>query len=463
MTELKSFIDEAEIEKALTSKPEKSRILEIIEKCKSVDHKGLTLEEVGILLNCEDPELLEEIYETARQVKQHIYGNRMVLFAPLYVSNTCVNNCLYCGFRTDNKDLRRIRLNRLQLQREVEVLEKQGHKRLLMVYGETPYKPQELVDDILAAYAVKTPPSGEIRRINVNIAPMDVADFKVLSTAQIGTFQCFQETYHRPTYEKVHISGKKADYVYRLYAHHRSIEGGIEDVGMGALYGLSDYKYDTLAVIQHAQILERDTGVGPHTISFPRLEPAQNSEMSYNPPHKVTDEQMKHIVAITRLALPYVGMIISTREDPKLRMELLKLGISQLSGGSKVSPGTYAEKNVNYEDKQQFHVADERPLDEVIYDIVTNLKYIPSFCTGCYRKKRVGEHFMGLAKTAFIKDFCFPNAVFTFSEYLRDYASPKTKEAGQKLIKEMLENSKQKAQIEPQLNKIIGGANDIFF
>lgn len=463
MTELKSFIDEEEIEKALAKKHDKTEILEIIEKCKDPEYKGLTLDETAALLNNTDKELDEMIFDTAKHVKQHIYGNRMVLFAPLYVSNTCVNNCLYCGFRADNKDLRRIRLNKIQLQREVEVLEKQGHKRLLMVYGETPYKPQELVEDIQSAYAVKTAPHGEIRRINVNIAPMDVADFKTLSKAQIGTFQCFQETYQRSTYEKVHISGKKADFVYRLYAHHRSMEGGIEDVGIGALYGLSDYKFDALSVIKHAQVLERDTGVGPHTVSFPRLEPAQNSDMAMNPPHPVTDEQMKKIVAVTRLALPYTGMIISTRESPKLRMELLKLGISQLSGGSKVSPGTYSEKNVNYEDKQQFHVADERSLDEVIYDMVTNLEYIPSFCTGCYRKKRVGEHFMGLAKTAFIKDFCFPNAVFTFSEYLRDYASPKTKEAGLALIQKLVAADKQKEKIIEKVKDINAGANDIFY
>lgn len=463
MSELKSFINEEEIEKALSHRADKAEISAIIEKCNDPEYTGLTLTEVAALLNNEDKELDALMFETAKRVKQHIYGNRMVFFAPLYVSNTCVNNCLYCGFRADNKDLRRIRLNRVQLQREVEVLEKQGHKRLLMVYGETPYKAQELVDDIRAAYAVKTAPSGEIRRINVNIAPMDVADFKILATAQIGTFQCFQETYHRATYERVHVSGKKADMNYRLYAHHRAMEAGIEDVGMGALYGLADYKFDTLAVIKHAQVLEKDMGVGPHTVSFPRLEPAQNSEMSYNPPHKVTDEQLKKIVAVTRLALPYTGMIISTREKPQLRMELLELGISQLSAGSKVSPGTYSQKNVNFEDKQQFMVADERPLDEVIYDIVTHLEYVPSFCTGCYRKKRVGEHFMGLAKHAFIKDFCFPNAVFTFSEYLRDYASPKTKEAGQALIKKMLDASSQKDKINEQLTKIKEGANDIFY
>lgn len=458
-----SFINEEEIDKAINQIPEKNKIRDIISKCKSAEHKGLTLNEVGSLLNLKDYELWEEIFETARQIKQYIYGNRMVLFAPLYVSNTCANNCLYCGFRKDNKELVRRHLTKAQLQEETAILQRQGHKRLLLVYGETSYKPEQLVEDVEACYAVKTPPSGEIRRINMNIAPMSVADFKILSTAHIGTFQCFQETYHRPTYEKVHISGKKADYLWRLYAHHRSYEGGIEDYGMGVLYGLYDYKYDTIALIKHAQVMEATYGVGPHTISFPRLEPAHGSDMSFNPPYKVSDEDLKKIVAVTRLALPYVGMIISTREKASLRMELLKLGISQLSAGSKVSPGGYHDSMTDDFDRAQFDVADERSLDEVIYDLVTNLGYIPSFCTGCYRKKRVGEHFMGLAKKAFIKDFCFPNAVFTFSEYLRDYASHKTKTAGLDLVRKMVEHSKQKEKIEQQLTKVATGANDIYF
>lgn len=459
----KSFIDEEEIDTAVKQIPDKKKIRDIIAKCKSPAHKGLTLDEVGVLLNLEDAELLEEIFETARQIKQFIYGNRMVLFAPLYVSNTCANNCLYCGFRKDNKELIRRHLTKLQLQEETEILQRQGHKRLLLVYGETPYKPEQLVEDVETCYAVKTPPSGEIRRINMNIAPMSVEDFKILSSAHIGTFQCFQETYHRPTYEKVHVSGKKADYLWRLFAHHRSYEGGIEDYGMGVLYGLYDYKYDTIALIKHAQVMEETYGVGPHTVSFPRLEPAHGSDMAFHPPYKVSDDELKKIVVVTRLALPYVGMIISTREKAALRMELLKLGISQLSAGSKVSPGGYHEAASDDFNRAQFDVADERSLDEVIYDLVQNLKYMPSFCTGCYRKNRVGEHFMGLAKKAFIKDFCFPNAVFTFSEYLRDYASEKTKKAGLDLVREMIESSSQKEKIEQQLTKVAAGANDIYF
>lgn len=461
--EYKSFINDDEIQTAQRQPPEKCKIKAILEKCNSLEHKGLNLNEVGALLNLEDKELLDEVYETARKIKQSIYGNRMVLFAPLYVSNTCANNCLYCGFRKDNKELIRRHLTKSQIQEETQILQRQGHKRLLLVYGETPYRPEELVEDVEACYAVKTLPSGEIRRINLNIAPMSVKDFKILSTAHIGTFQCFQETYHRPTYEKVHVTGKKADYLWRLYAHHRSYEGSIEDYGMGVLYGLYEYKYDTLALIKHAQVMEQTFGVGPHTISFPRLEPAHGSDMAFHPPHKVSDEQLKKIVAVTRLALPYVGMIISTREKAALRMELLKLGISQLSAGSKVSPGGYHESLTDDFDKAQFDVADERSLDEVIYDLVTNLEYIPSFCTGCYRKNRVGEHFMGLAKNAFIKDFCFPNALFTFSEYLRDYASEKTKQVGEKLVRDMLIKSLQHEKIKPHLTKVLAGENDIYF
>lgn len=462
MTELKSFINDEEILKALSKKSTKEDVKYVLRKAADPESTGLSLEEAAILLNNTDPEMDEEIFAIPQQVKQHIYGRRMVLFAPLYVSNTCVNNCLYCGFRTDNKSLKRKFLTIPEIQREVEILERMGHKRLLLVYGEANYQPEDLVEDIEAVYAVKTLPSGEIRRVNVNIAPMDVEGFKVLQKAHIGTFQCFQETYHQQTYEKVHVSGPKSNYLYRLYAPHRAMEAGIEDVGIGALYGLYDYKFETLAVLKHAQTLEKDMGVGPHTVSFPRLEPALGSEMSYNPPYQVSDYEMKKIVAVTRLAIPYTGMIISTRERPEFRMDLIKLGISQLSGGSKVSPGTYEDEHVNHEEKQQFMVADERTLDEVIYDLVQH-EYLPSFCTGCYRHKRVGDMFMGLAKKAFIKDLCFPNAILTFAEYLRDYASPQTKEAGQKLIQKLLADQGHPKRITDQLDRVHQGVCDVFF
>lgn len=463
MTELKSFIDEAEIEAALQQKPDKNTLLSILERCKSTEHKGLTLPEVALLLNNTDPQIDHAIFDAAKHIKKFIYGNRMVLFAPLYVNNLCDNNCLYCGFRHDNKKLERMHLTRLQIAAEVRLIEEQGHKRLLMVYGENEsYPVAEMVEDIKAAYRVRTGQSGEIRRINMNIAPLSTEDFKTLATAGIGTFQCFQETYHQETYKKLHISGKKSDYLWRLYAHHRAMDGGIEDIGMGVLLGIAEPKFDVLALIKHAQVLEKEKGVGPHTISFPRVEPALDTDVAYNPPYALSDDEFKRIVAITRLALPYVGMIISTREGADIRMELLELGISQISAGSRVSPGGYeASKNVDTFTAQQFQLNDTRSLDQVVYDMAVK-GYIPSFCTGCYRKKRVGEHFMGLAKKAFIKDFCTPNAIFTFAEYLRDYASPKTKEVGYALIKKLVAENKEKDAILKGLEDINAGANDIF-
>lgn len=461
MTE--SFIDEKEIYEALNVSPTKEDVLSVLNKCKTLTYSGLTLKEVAILLNNDDESLTQEIFNVAKKVKEFIYGNRMVFFAPLYVNNLCDNNCLYCGFRKDNKELQRTHLNHNKIKEEVSLIIAQGHKRLLMVYGESEkYGVEKIVEDIKTAYSVKDEKSGEIRRINMNIAPLSVEDFKILKTANIGTFQCFQETYHKETYEKVHISGKKADYLWRLYAHHRAIEAGIEDVGMGVLLGLGDPKFDMLAMIKHAYVLEKDCGVGPHTISFPRMEPALDSEMAYNPPHKVDDDMFKKLVAITRLALPYVGMIISTRESAEIRTELLELGISQLSAGSRVSPGGYKKsQEANTFDAQQFQLSDSRSLDEVIFDIACK-GYIPSFCTGCYRKQRVGEHFMGLAKKAFIKDFCTPNAMFTFSEYLRDYASEKTKKVGFELVDNLLKNITANDAIKLQLEKIANGQNDIY-
>ena len=462
--EMKSFINDEEINACLNKQknPDKKYISEILEKAKDISHKGLSLEDTAALLQCEDKELIAEMFFCAKEVKKRIYGNRMVLFAPLYVSNTCNNNCAYCGFRKDNKELVRKVLSYDEIKQEVEILEGIGHKRLLMVYGEVDYKPEWIVKTIEAAYSVKTPPSGEIRRINVNLAPMDVEGFRIIKDAGIGTYQSFQETYHCDTYKKVHLSGKKADYLYRLYTMHRAMEAGIEDVGMGALFGLYDYKFEVLALLQHCMQLEKDLGVGPHTLSFPRIEPAQGSSMSYNPPYAVSDDEFKKIVAISRLAVPYTGMIISTRERADLRKELLELGVSQLSAASRVYPGAYKDYAINKHDTQQFTVGDERSLDETIYDMVTNLDYIPSFCTGCYRKGRTGDHFMGLAKTSFINNFCTPNALFTFAEYLRDYASLRTKEAGSALIKKIINEDKAAAKAIDNLKRIECGESDVF-
>ncbi len=460
MDNLHNFIDEKKIFDALKREPSCDEVAAILAKAQGKDHKGLSIEECAILLNVEDPVIIQKIYEAAKKVKEFVYGDRMVFFAPLYVNNLCDNNCLYCGFRKDNKELKRVHLNHQKIKQEVELVVNQGHKRLLMVYGEfEKYGVEKIVEDIKVAYSVKANNSGEIRRINVNIAPLDVEGFKILRTADIGTFQCFQETYHQKTYESVHLSGKKKDFLWRLYAHHRAIEAGIEDVGIGVLLGLYDPKFDILAMISHAQRLEKDCGVGPHTISFPRIEPAFGSEMAYNPPYRVDDESFKKIVAITRLALPYVGMIISTRERADLRSELLELGVSQLSAGSRVSPGGYMK---NKFDKEQFVLSDTRSLDEVIYDLAIK-GYMPSFCTGCYRKQRVGEHFMGLAKKCFIKDFCTPNALFTFAEYLRDYGSDKTKKAGMELIAKKMATISDNENINKGLQAVSCGQNDIYF
>ncbi len=460
---MKDFINNEEIFSLLEKhkNPDKLYIREILEQSKDINHKGLSLEQTAALLQNTDPEVEEEIKQTAKEIKKRIYGNRMVLFAPLYVSNTCQNSCTYCGFRCDNKELKRKVLNHNEIKEEVAIIQEMGHKRLLMVWGETDYDPNWLVDQINAAYEVKTGKSGEIRRINVNIAPMDLENFKVLKTGNIGTYQCFQETYHKETYKNVHTIGKKTDYLYRLHAMHRAMEAGIDDVGIGALYGLYDYKFENLALLKHVHQLEKDMGVGPHTISFPRIEPAHGSKMSENPPHAMTDEQLRRTVAIIRLAVPYTGMIISTRENADMRNELLRLGISQLSGASKTYPGGYKLSKTNQQDEQQFTVGDGRSLDDIISGLIDD-EYIPSFCTGCYRKGRTGEHFMGLAQTNFIRQFCSPNGIFTFAEYLRDYASDETKAKGKALIKKLVPELKNPAATDKSLCEIWDGKNDVY-
>ncbi len=300
--------------------------------------QGLTLEEVAVLLQNQDASLDEELFAVARGIKDAIYGNRIVLFAPLYVSNYCANACSYCGFSADNHDLPRKTLSEQELIAEVETLEDMGHKRILAVYGEHPRNnARAIVDSIKTMYSVRKGKGGEIRRINVNCAPMDTEDFKLLKTAAIGTYQCFQESYHRTTYEQVHLKGRKKDFLYRLYAMHRAMEAGIDDVGIGVLFGLYDHKFELLAMLTHVQQLEQDCGIGPHTISFPRIEPADGSSLSERPPYVVDDATFKRLVAITRLAVPYTGLIMSTRESAELRRELLSLGVSQISAGSRTT------------------------------------------------------------------------------------------------------------------------------
>ena len=438
MNEAKSggqaIVREAEILAAL----EKSccdavQVREVLAKAR--EQKGLSINDIPVLMQISDPELLGELFEAAKTVKNNIYGRRLVLFAPLYISNLCANECSYCAFRVRNQGVKRRALTQSEIVRETEELVRQGHKRALVVAGES--YPQEGFDYVLKAidsvYSVKLG-NGSIRRINVNIAPLPVEEFRRLKEKKIGTFQLFQETYHRETYKKVHLAGKKIDYDWRLTGMDRAMEGGIDDVGIGILFGLFDWRFEILALLQHKEHLEEKYGVGPHTISVPRLEPATGSEVAAHPPHAVSDLDFRKIVAILRLAVPYTGIIMSTRETAHMRRETFALGVSQISAGSRTNPGGYTEdSNVT----EQFSLGDHRPLDEVIRDIAA-LGYIPSFCTACYRLGRTGADFMDLAKPGEIKRHCDPNALSTFQEYLIDYASPETKAVGEALIDRVL-------------------------
>lgn len=459
------FIDERSICKLLeknekNSRPDRRRVSETIEKSRSL--KGLSMEETAVLLQAEDPGQIEEIFHAAREVKLGIYGKRLVLFAPLYVTNECGNNCLYCAFRRGNKELKRKTLTIGEVKREVGILEETGQKRLLLVYGES-QGIRYLVDTIEAVYSVEVG-RGEIRRVNVNAAPLSVEDFKTLKSTGIGTYQCFQETYHFETYGKMHPSGRKADYEWRLYSLDRAQQGGIDDVAIGALFGLFDWKFEVLALLSHAEHLEKEFGAGPHTISFPRIEPAQNSDISIKPPCPVSDSDFKRMVAILRLAVPYTGLILTTRESPELRREVIGVGVSQISAGSRTNPGGYSEAREHAPDMEQFTLGDIRPLDEVIYDMTT-MGYIPSFCTGCYRMGRTGQDFMELAKPGLIQKFCLPNAILTFKEYLIDYASDKTSEIGLKTIELQLQDIPvcRRAETFARLKRIEDGERDLYF
>jgi 2-iminoacetate synthase len=417
----------------LARSPDSSLVADVIAKAREC--KGLTPEETAVLLQCEDRDLIQQIFEAARIIKETIYGKRLVLFAPLYITNECVNNCLYCGFRKDNKDLKRKTLTLEEIEEEVRILEDMGHKRLLLVFGEKPEVSNiDYVEKAIEkVYAAKSP-KGEIRRINVNCAPLSLEDFKRLKAARIGTYQVFQETYHRKTYENVHPSGPKADYDWRLSAFDRAQEAGIDDLGAGVLFGLYDYKFEVLALIYHSMYLEERYGTGPHTISVPRIEPALNAPAANNPSYPVSDDDFKKLAAVIRLAVPYTGMILTTRESSKLRDELFGLGVSQISAGSRTYPGGYKDQLAHVEVEEQFQIEDTRPLDQVIRDLC-GIGYIPSFCTACYRLGRTGEKFMGMAKTGFIQNFCTPNALLTFQEYLSEYASESTREIGMRLLK----------------------------
>ncbi|MDR4506947.1 MAG: [FeFe] hydrogenase H-cluster radical SAM maturase HydG [Candidatus Brocadiaceae bacterium] len=426
---MKNYIDEDKIVDLLegTKNPSFIRAETILEK--SLRLKGLEPAEVAALLNCEDANTLHRIFVAAKKVKEQIYGNRLVLFAPLYLSNRCINDCLYCGFRQGTYTGKTRLLRASEVRDETKALIAQGHKRLLLVSAEDPAVNIEYLEEIIKTVYETRHGRGSIRRVNVNVAPMSAKDFKRLKNTEIGTYQVFQETYHKETYGKLHPSGPKSDYAKRLYACDLAQSAGIDDVGIGALFGLYNHKFEVLALLYHAAHLEAKFGAGPHTISVPRLEPAQGSPVSSHPPSPVSDTELKKIIAILRLAVPYTGIILSTRENATVRNELFHLGISQISAGSKTVPGSYSGDE---RAQGQFSISDNRPLSKVIEDL-TSMGFLPSFCTSCYRSGRTGENFMHLAKPGEIKNFCHPNALLTFEEYLLDY-NPKLAQKMKDLI-----------------------------
>ena len=438
---------------------------------KSLEIKTLTLAETAALLQVKNQQLLEEMKHTAGEVKRKVYDNRIVTFAPLYLSNLCVNNCLYCAFRKDNTAIKRRKLTPEEVKKETEVLAGQiGHKRLIVVYGEHPQSHVDyMVDTIQAIYSVcvKTKNgTGQIRRVNVNAAPLSVDDLKILRRAGLGTFQVFQETYHRDTYAQVHPAHTlKADYEWRLYCMHRAFEAGIDDVGIGALFGLYDWRFEVLGLVSHARELENSFGIGPHTISFPRLEPALNCPYIDNAGYHVNDVNFKRAVTVIRLAVPYTGMILTARECPDMRKETLPLGCTQTDSSSRIGIGSYSGKDT--ESRQQFQLNDKRSLDEVIRELA-NMGYITSFCTAGYRCGRTGAKIMNLLRSGKEGNFCKANAILTFQEWLDDFASEETKAVGEKIIqKEILELRRKLPAMYPSLleyyNRICAGERDLYF
>ncbi|UFS71479.1 [FeFe] hydrogenase H-cluster radical SAM maturase HydG [Geomonas sp. RF6] len=457
------------IDEGASTAAEPAAVRAIIEKGRG--HHGLSAAEVAVLLQVQDPQLLGEMYAAAAAVKEAIYGKRIVIFAPLYLSSHCVNSCVYCGYQMQNKEQLRHRLTMEEVRREVEIIESLGHKRLALEAGEHPVQcPIEYVTDaIREIYSIKDG-NGAIRRVNVNIAATTVEEYRKLKEAKIGTYILFQETYHRPTYAALHPAGPKRDYNWHTTAMDRAMQGGIDDVGIGVLYGLYEFKYETVAMFLHAEHLEKTFGVGPHTISVPRMRPAGTVNLE-SFPHLVSDDDFRKVIAIIRLAVPYTGMILSTREEPELRDELITYGISQVSAGSCTGVGGYqkvyeehqATSNIN--NGQQFEPSDQRSPNEIIR-MLCRKGFIPSYCTACYRQGRTGDRFMELAKSGEIQNVCLPNALLTFKEYLLDYADEATRADGEVLIKEALatipDETIRKTAVE-RLQEIEKGKRDLYF
>ncbi len=456
MADTREILNEREIFDILerTKSPPKEKIEKILSKAQK--KKGLSLEDVGYLLNDGDKNT-PALFEIAGKIKQEIYGERLVLFAPLYVSSFCVNDCDYCGFHKRNPATRK-KLTQKEVEDETKTLIDMGHKRLLLEFGEHPSNTIDyVVETIKTIYKTKSG-NGEIRRVNVNIAATDVEDYRKLKKAGIGTYQLFQETYHKETYKKVH-NGPKADYERQLFAHDRAFKAGIDDVGLGVLFGLYDWRFEVMALLAHAKYLDKKYGVGPHTFSVPRIQPADTVDLSL--PYRVNDDDFLKIIAILRLAVPYTGMIISTRETSESRRKAFKIGISQTSSGSATSPGGYSNKKV----LGQFEIGDQRNVGQFLSDILDD-NLLPSFCTACYRRGRTGKDFMELAKLGNIHNFCRPNAILTFKEYIEDYASPEIKEKGPKVMDYYLSkipNKNIKSETKKRLERIEKGERDLYF
>ena len=459
------FIDDVKLETMVAGlKEDPEAVRRVI--AKSLRKEALSVEETAILLGAESPALVEEIFEAARSLKRDVYGNRIVFFAPLYVGNYCTNNCKYCGFRSSLTSAVRHTLSDEELVREVEALEDLGHKRLILVYGESPkYSPEFIAHTVRKTYATKKG-NGEIRRVNINAAPLDEEGFRIVKDAGIGTYQIFQETYHKRTYAEWHPANTmKGNYMWRLNAFDRAFRAGIDDMGLGVLFGLYDWRFEVLAMVTHALYLQQKFGVGPHTLSFPRIKAAEGLDLNLK--YQVSDDEYKRLVAILRLAVPYTGLIMTAREPAELRREVLAFGVSQIDAGTKLEIGSYQEQRKDGEQnlkREQFKVGDTRSLDEVIGEILEG-GYIPSFCTSCYRLGRTGEHFMEYAIPGFIGKFCTPNAIMTLAEYLEDYASPETKAKGEALIAAEVAKLDERLRNEvlKRLEQVRSGKRDLYF
>ena len=470
----KDFINEEEIFERLkkNKNPDKRKVKDTLQKSLSI--QTLSLDEVATLLNVEDENLLLEMEEVAKKIKKKVYDNRIVTFAPLYLSNLCVNNCLYCGFRRENKTVKRRALTLEEVKKETEVLAGEiGHKRLIVVYGEHPLTDVEYIrNTIETIYRVKVKTKkgyGEIRRVNVNAPPLSIEELKILKEVGIGTFQVFQETYHHLSYKKLHPQNTiKGNYLWRLYCMHRALEAGVDDVGIGVLFGLYDWKFEVMGLTLHTLELEKKFGIGPHTISFPRIEPAVNTPFTENSHYKVSDEDFKKLVVVIRLAVPYTGMIITARESAKIRREVISLGCTQTDASTRIGIGAYSERyNTQEAKKQQFLIGDTRSLEELIKELA-EMGYITSFCTAGYRCGRTGKCIMDLLKEGKERWFCKLNAVLTFREWLDDFACEETKRIGENLIQKEINEIKQLLPaVYPQFisyyERIKNGERDIYF